>query len=99
MQQPQQKNNLLLFFVISFLIVMTWSTLQRVLWPPKKPTPSPDTTATPITLPEKQLWAGLPPALALPSFGSPGLGDAVALASQVAVAEWGAGDHDNWASP
>src|SRR5262249_14711586 len=82
-----------LFFVLSFAVFLGWTALQNYLWPPPKRVRPP----VPIHLPNEQLWGGVPAAIThLPAV--PGIGAAMPLVSQVAVAEWSAGDRNQWAA-
>src|SRR5262245_49935448 len=87
----QQQKNLVLFFVLSFAIFVGWSALQTFLWPPpKRVRPQP-----PLKLPNEQFWGGMAGLLAQPP-AVPGLGAALPLVGDVAVAEWSAGDREQW---
>jgi YidC/Oxa1 family membrane protein insertase len=99
--QPQQKN-LLIFFVLSFLIFVGWSALQNYLWPPKAKTPAPKDDSVEVAKPHP--WGDLPPqaiaaqvGLAAPIAGAPVTDPVPQLASQVGVVNWTAERPKFWA--
>jgi hypothetical protein len=99
--QPQQKN-LFLFFVLSLLIMVSWSALQNTLWPPpkKKNVEKSDESEPALVHP----WSGMSaPALAAhigsmaPLPGVPALGYSSQAASQVALGTLAVKEPERWA--
>jgi YidC/Oxa1 family membrane protein insertase len=98
--QPQQKN-LIVFFILSFLIFVGYSALQSYLNPIKpKPTPKKETDEEAKVNP----WTDLPPqaiaaqvGLAVPMPAVPTIGPISQLAAQVEIARWTADKPHFWA--
>lgn len=88
-----QQKNLLVFFALTFLLFIGWSALVNYYWPPPKRKP-PRPIEQRILLPDARLWAGLPGLVRPPA--AAGLGAASQLATEVALAEWAAGDRRHW---
>src|SRR5437764_3268960 len=93
---PSQQRNLVLFFVVSFVIFMGGTALQNYLWPPPKRTRPTPAVVTP--LPYDQLWGGVPAAQGLVAQApvAPGVAGALPVVGQLAAAEWAAGDRAQW---
>lgn len=83
-----QQRNLLVFFILTFLIFTSWSFIESRIWP-RKPRPRNKTNTTQAEKPlrtDPMLWADVTGRAAFP--GIPGLGTAAALATDVGIAEW-----------
>src|SRR6516164_6840423 len=91
---PQK--NLIIFCLISFLILMVWVPLRHVLFPP---IPAPPPPPPPLELPHKPLWASLPVEfMVIAPAGVPGIGPALPQVTQLALADWSAGNREAWFS-
>jgi YidC/Oxa1 family membrane protein insertase len=72
---------------------MVWVPLRHVLFPPVPPPPPP------LKLPHEQLWAGLPVEfMVIAPAGVPGIGPALPQVTQLALADWSAGNREAWFS-
>ncbi len=88
-----QQKNLIIFCLLSFLVLMVWMPLRYLLFPPVPPPPPP------LKLPHEQLWAGLPAELmTMTPVGVPGIGPALPQVTQLALADWSAGNREAWFS-
>jgi YidC/Oxa1 family membrane protein insertase len=84
-----QQKNFTLFILLSFLIFIAWQQLMNRIWPPVRH----------LRLPDQRAWAALPGhvhGLLEQAPGLPGLGGACNLATQIALADWAAGE---WQGP
>jgi YidC/Oxa1 family membrane protein insertase len=86
-----QNKNLLIFFLVSFLFVVAWSTLVNRIWPPPLRQPKDEAPATPLRV-DPRVWIALQATtqnLANAAPGVSGIGPACQLAGEVALADWG----------
>src|SRR5229473_1766153 len=83
---PQK--NLVVFFLLSFVILIAWMSVRYLVWPPAPP---------PVKLPNDKLWAALPAQLMMGAPpGVPGIASALPQVTQIALAGWSAGDREAW---
>ena len=90
-----QPKRLILFFVLSFLILIGWTALHQKLFPPPAKKPEPARELPVLRLPDPRMWAGLPAAaqgmIELPA-PVPALAAAGRLAAEVALLANGAAE-------
>jgi YidC/Oxa1 family membrane protein insertase len=88
-----QNRNLLFMIVVTLLMFVGWQQFVLWMWPPRPKKPHPPEPAL-VQLPMPQLWAGLPAALEAVNAQAcgGGLGNAWALASSIALAEYSSGE-------
>ena len=85
-----QNKNLLLFFAISFLFMVGWSSIVNQIWPRVPHPPKMESAQGELKL-DPRLWLGLrvtSQSLAVQAPGALGAGSAFQLAGEVAIADW-----------
>jgi YidC/Oxa1 family membrane protein insertase len=90
-----QNKNWPLFMLVSALIILGWIQLQNLIWPPPP-------RLVPMHVPDPRLWSSVPGSVHgfwEQAGGLAGPGGAGALATQVAVADWAAGEWQGPAAP
>src|SRR5947208_4342428 len=83
-----QQKNLIVFFLVSAAILISWTLIRSLIWPPPPKS---------IRPPDARLYAGLPGQLSTGvSAGLPGIGPALSQVVQVAVADYSADEKKVW---